>query len=199
MFEIGRIRFRAFGRDDLHLVLNWENHHEGTLYARGQPLVFKNMDQIEKEYEKYLENIDKHRFIVEIVEDCKAIGFASYEDHSHDVKNGNLGAFIGETDYWNKGLGKEITIGLCEMLFFQHRYDRLSAWTSSFNIRAQKVLEQCGFQHSGTSRKSGYLFGKRIDWYMYDQLREEYIPERMKHLEDILPDTEIYLNKFCKL
>ncbi len=199
MLEIGRVRFRVFKREDLHLLECWENFHEGTLYARGQPMVFKNKDEIEKEYEKYLENSDKQRFIIETREDDKAIGFASYEDHSQDVRNATIGAFIGDKTYWNKGFGKEITIGLCEMLFFQHRYDRLSAWTSSVNHRSQHVLQDIGFKHSGTSRKSGYLYGKRIDWYMYDILREEYLPERDKLLDTYIPETEEFVKRHCKL
>ncbi len=199
MLEIGRVRFKAFKREDLHLLESWENFHEGTLYARGQPMVFKNMDEIEKQYEEYLENKNKQRFLVETREDDKAIGFASYEDHSRDVRNATIGAFIGDKDYWNKGIGKEITMGLCEMLFFQHRYDRLSAWTSSINLRSQKVLKKVGFKHSGTSRKSDYLYGKRIDWFMLDILREEYMPERLKLLNTFLDDTQEYIERHCKL
>ncbi len=199
MLEIGRIRLRAFNRDDLHLVECWENFHEGTLYARGQPMVFKNMDEIKKQYEEYLENEDKHRFIIELRENDKAIGFASYEDHSRDVRNATIGAFIGNKEYWNKGLGKEVTLALCEMLFFQHRYDRLSAWSSSINLRSQHVLKDIGFEHSGTSRKSGYLYGKRIDWYMYDILREEYMPERKKLLDTYITETKEYIERHCKL
>ncbi len=199
MLEIGRIRFRPLKREDLHLLEAWENCHECTLYARGKPLVFKNMDEIEKEYEEYLKDTDKHKFVIEMGQDDKAIGFASYKDSSREVRNASIGAFIGEKEYWDQGLGKEITLALCEMLFFHLRYDRVSAWTSSFNHRARGVLEGVGFIHSGTSRKSGYLYGKRIDWYMYDILREEYMPQRRSYFKKYLEEHESYTKDYCTL
>ncbi len=199
MLEIGRIRFRPLKRDDLHLIECWENTPECTLYARGRPLEFKNKDDIEREYEEYLKDAKKHRFIIEMVEDDKVIGFASYKDSSRQVKNASIGAFIGERDFWNLGLGKEITLALCEMLFFHLNYDRVSAWTSAINHRAKGVLESLGFVRSGTSRKSGYLYGKRIDWYMYDLLREEYIPKRQLYLKKYVDEYESYIKNYCTL
>ncbi len=200
MFEIGRLRFRPLIRDDLSFLEKWENSFKVTLYSRGEPLVFKNPEDLEKEFEEYLDNEDKQQFIVEKVEDDKKIGIATYEDNSNAVKNADIGTYIGEEEEWNKGFGKEITLGLCEILFFHENFDRLSAWSSSFNKRARNVLESVGFQHSGKARKSGYLFGKRIDWYMFDLLREEYMEKRDQYLENILGDEkEDYVKNYCKI
>lgn len=199
MFEIGRIRFRPFSREDLSLMEKWENSAQVTLYARCDPLVFKNFEDIERDYEELQKDEDKHRFVIEMIEDEKTIGIATYEDHSNSVRNANVGTYVGNQEYWNKGIGKEITLGLCEILFFHKNYDRLSAWSSAINKRAHKVLEKLGFKMMGKSRKSGYLFGKRIDWYMFDLLREEYMEKRENHLEGILEDKEVYLRDYCKL
>lgn len=199
MFEIGKIRFRPLAREDTASLEKWENEYKVTLYSRGQPLVFKNSDEIEKEYEEYLENEDKKKFIVELTENDKTIGIATYEDHSNSVKNADIGTYIGEKEFWNQGLGKHITLGLCEMLFFHLNYDRLSAWSSSVNKRAHKVLETFGFKKTGRARKSGFLFGKRIDWVMFDLLKEEYIENREELLEKYLDDKEAYIKNYCKL
>lgn len=199
MFEIGNVRFRPLTRDDLPLLEKWENRHECTLYARGKPLVFKNMDDIEEEYEEYQEDDNKHRFIIELIEDEKTIGIATYDDESNLVRNASIGTYIGDQSYWDKGLGKHITLGLCEILFYHLRYDRLYAWSSSINKRAHKVLESFDFQKSGRARKRGYLFGKRIDWVMYDLLREEYMSKREDHLDTYLEDKGDYIKNFCRL
>lgn len=200
MFQIGRINFKPFSEDDLSLINKWENSFKVTLYSRAEPLNFKNSKDIEKEFEEYLENDDKQQFIVGKKENNKKIGIASYTDRSNKVKNADLGTYIGEKDEWNKGLGGEITLGLCEILFFHKNYDRLSAWSASFNKRAQSVLEEVGFKNTGRARKSGYLFGKRIDWLMFDLLRSEYMDRREEILDNILGDRKKeYLNKFCKI
>jgi len=200
MFEIGRIRFRALTRDDLSFLEKWENSFKVTLYARAQPLVFKNTQDIKNEFEEYMENEDKHQFILEKKKDDKKIGIATYRDRSNSVRNAKIGTYIGEPDEWNKGVGREITLGLCEMLFFQKNYDRLSAKSASFNKRAQTVLEDIGFKKTGKSRKSSYLFGKRVDWLMFDFLREEYMPKRQELLEEILGERkEEYIKNTCKI
>lgn len=199
MFEIGRIRFRPFTREDLNLKERWENEYDVTLYARGKPLVFKNRDEIEQDFEKYLENEDKQKFIIELIEDNKCIGTASYEDHSGAVRNADIGTYIGEKEFWNKGIGKEIAFGFLEILIFHKNYDRVVAWSASINKRAHKVLEALGFKKTGVARKSGYLFGKRIDWYMFDQLREEYMENRDEYMDKYLNNKEKYISEHCRL
>ncbi len=200
MFEIGRIRFRAFVKNDLSYLEKWENSREVTLYSRGDPLVFKSTEDIERQFQETLEDEDRHRFMIEMKENGKNIGVATYKERGSKVKNADIGTYIGEQDYWNQSIGKEIALGLCEVLFFHKNFDRLSAWSSSFNKRSHKVLESVGFQNSGRARKSGYVFGKRIDWLMFDLLREEYMSNRESYLEDILgPESEGYVNRQCKI
>lgn len=200
MFEIGRVRFRALREEDITILEKWENTRKVTLFARGRPLVFKNIKDLEKEFEEYMEDEDKHQFIVEMKEDGKKIGIAHYEERVDMVMNASIGTYIGEEEYWNISLGKEITLGLCEILFYHKNFDRVSAWSSSFNKRSHKVLEAVGFQKSGRARKSGYLFGKRIDWLMYDLLRSEYINDREAVLDSILGEKkEDYIISQCKL
>ncbi len=202
MYEIGRIRYRPFEREDLCLMDRWENKHEVTLFARGKPLVFKSIEENERDYEKYLEDKDKTRLVVELmVEDDKDIGIATFKERDGDVREASIGTYIGEQRYWNLGLGKEIALGLCEMMFYQKNYDRLSAWSSSINKRAHKVLEAVGFQLSGRARKSGYLMGRRIDWCMFDLLKEEYMPRRKEYIEKYLTKDQIkaYYENHCSL
>ncbi|MBS3816397.1 MAG: GNAT family N-acetyltransferase [Candidatus Thermoplasmatota archaeon] len=200
MFELGRIRFRPFRKEDLSFLEDWENTREVTLYARGRPLVFKNREDIEGEFEEYQENDDKHRFILEIREHDKIIGIATYKEEINTVKNADVGTYIGEKDYWNQGIGKEITLGLCEILFYHKNFDRVSAWSSSFNKRSHKVIKSVGFKKSGRARKSGYLFGKRVDWLMFDLLREEYMNSRESLLDEILAEKkEEYTLSQCRI
>ncbi len=201
MFEIGRIRFRPLSEEDLNLLQRWESNFKVTLYSRAQPLGFKNEKDIQREFEEYMENKDKDaKFIIEKREDDKKVGTASYKDRSKKIKNASLGTYIGEKDEWNKGLGHEITAGLCEILFFHKNFDRLNAWSASFNKRAQSVLEKVGFKKTGRARKSGYLLGKRIDWLMFDLLREEYMKDREKILEKIFDEKkEEYIKNYCQI
>ncbi len=197
MFEIGKIRFRAMNRDDIPLLENWESEHQVTLFSRGEPLVFKNRDDIENEYEENLKNDDKLVMIIEQIRDDKAIGIATVKKRSGKVKSADIGTYIGEKKFWNKGLGSNVTLGICEMLFFHKNYDRISAWSSSINKRAHNVLKKFGFKKTGIARKSGYMFGKRIDWVFFDLLKEEYMEKRDEYLHEYLENKVSYLKKYC--
>lgn len=199
MFEIGRIRLRTFERDDLALMENWENDFKVTLYSRGQPLVFKNRDRLEEEYDDYIEDEDKVRTIVEMRESDKAIGIATYRDRSNGRRSADIGTYIGEKDFWNRGLGKDITLALCELLFYHKNYQRLSAWSSGLNKRAHKVLQRYGFKKRGGAKKSGFLLGRDVDWYMFDLLKEDYMERRDEYLQDALDDVKTYLDRYCTL
>lgn len=200
MFDIGRIKFEPLSRNDLSILEKWENCFQVTLFSRGEPLVFKNSDDIEKDFEEYMDNEDKQQFILKKKEDNKRIGIATYKDRSWKVRNAKIGTYIGEPDEWNQGIGREIAAGLCEILFFHKNYDRLSAKSATFNKRAQKVLEDVGFKKTGTERKSGYVFGKRIDWEIFDLLREEYMEDRQDILERVLGERkEEYVRNSCKI
>ncbi len=200
MFELGRIRFRPFSEEDLSNLEKWENTRDITLYSRGRPYVFKNINEIKEDFEEYQENEDKQQFVIELKENDKKVGIVNYEKKSDMVRTADIGTYIGEREYWDQGIGKEITLGLCEILIYHKNYDRLSAWSSAFNKRSHKVLKAVGFKKGGRARKSGYLFGKRVDWLMFDILRSEYLNEREAILEKILgEEKERYVVSQCKL
>lgn len=67
------------------------------------------------------------------------------------------------------------------------------------NKRAHKVLERFGFKKTGRARKSGFLFGKRLDWVMFDLLKEEYMGNRQEYLDEFLADKDEYINRACRL
>ncbi len=202
MLEIGRIRFRPLMRDDLSTLAKWKGKLEVTLFSAGEPFLFMNDEDIERDFEDYMDNKNEQRFIIEMRNDDKKIGLAYYRDltNQNKVKNAKIGTYIGEEEYWAKGLGKEITLGLADLLLYHRNFDRLSVMSAAVNKRAHETFEAVGFKKTGRARKKGYLFGKRIDWYLFDLLREEYMSNRDELLDKILGKSkEDYLTNFCSL
>jgi RimJ/RimL family protein N-acetyltransferase len=187
MLEFGPIILRALEKEDVKTLHKWNNDYIVTLYSRGKPFEFKNMLVMEEEIEKNLKDKKKTFLAIEVKKENRLIGTANYEeDRWGGILSSDLGTMLGEKDCWNKGYGKLVTLGLCELLFFWKNFDRLSAWSIEYNKRAHRVLEQIGFVREGIIRKCSFTSGKYWDWYAFGYLKGEYLSKREKILQKIL-------------
>jgi diamine N-acetyltransferase len=189
MFEFGSVRFRAVEKDDLKLLHKWENDFELMFYSRSKPLNFASFAQLEKLYDEWVKDEKELHFVVELVDSKEPIGVARLrrEDWGN-VRNADIGTYIGNKDLWGKGLGKQITAALLEMVFVQLNLERCDAWSVEYNNRAHEVLETCGFKKGSAARQSHFVHGRKWDDYHFDILREEYLKDRLELLKQILGD-----------
>ncbi len=199
MIEIGPIILRAWRRDDLKRVWEWENDFSLMLYSRGKPHSASTPEDVEDYYEEERKNKKRLHYVIELKEESVAIGTAVIRlSDWAGVKDANIGTYI-DKKYWNRGLGKFITLALLEIAFHMSNLERCEACSLEFNKRAHRVLESCGFKMVGRKRKAAYVLGKKWDWYCFDILKEEYMDQREKiirkilgeHAEDYLARTKI--------
>jgi RimJ/RimL family protein N-acetyltransferase len=85
-----------------------------------------------------------------------------------------FGIFIGEKKYWGKGYGKEATMLILDYGFNVLNLHNIILRVYSFNKRAIKLYEQCGFKIIGKRRESRTIAGKRYDIILMDILSTEY-------------------------
>ncbi len=196
MLEFGPIKLRAWEREDLKKVHEWENDFETMLYSRGMPQQVKSYDAVVKYYEKEMEREDRLHYIVELRDSREAIGTAVIRlENWGGVRRGNIGTYI-DKNYWNKGLGKIITLALLEISFYHLNLEKCEACSIEYNKRAHRVLENCGFKRYGIERKSAFVLGRKWDWHCFDILREEYMQMRKELFSKILKeDKDEYMEK----
>jgi len=201
MFELGDIRFRPVEKDDLKLLYKWENDFELMMYSRSKPLNFVSMEQLERQYDKWMKENKEIHFIVELIDTNEPIGTAVIrKEEWSNVKNADIGTYIGKKEYWGKGYGKQITVALLEMCFIFLNMERCEAWSVEYNTRAHKTLETCGFKKGGVMRQTVLVNGKKWNSYHFDMLREEYINIRQGLLGKTLGEKlDKYLKKHCGL
>jgi RimJ/RimL family protein N-acetyltransferase len=201
MFELGDIRFRPVEKDDLKLLHKWENDFELMMYSRSKPLNFVSMEQLERQYDKWMKENKETHFIVELIDTNKPIGTAVIrKEEWSNVKNADIGTYIGKKEYWGKGYGKQITVALLEMCFIFLNMERCEAWSVEYNTRAHKTLEACGFTKGGVMRQTVLVNGKKWNSYHFDMLREEYTNIRQGLLGKTLGEKlDNYLKKHCGL
>jgi len=201
MFELGDIRFRPVEKDDLKLLYKWENDFELMMYSRSKPLNFVSMEQLERQYDKWMKENKEIHFIVELIDTNEPIGTAVIrKEEWSNVKNADIGTYIGKKEYWGKGYGKQITVALLEMCFIFLNMERCEAWSVEYNTRAHKTLETCGFKKGGVMRQTVLVNGKKWNSYHFDMLREEYTNIRQGLLGKTLGEKlDNYLKKHCGL
>lgn len=195
------IRFRPVEKDDLKLLHKWENDFELMMYSRSKPLNFVSMEQLERQYDKWMKEDKEVHFIVELVDTNEPIGTAVIrKEEWSNVKNADIGTYIGKKEYWSKGYGKQITVALLEMCFIFLNMERCEAWSVEYNTRAHKTLETCGFKKGGVMRQTVLVNGKKWNSYHFDILREEYTNIRQGLLGKTLGEKlDKYLKKHCSL
>jgi RimJ/RimL family protein N-acetyltransferase len=115
------------------------------------------------------------------------VGVARIERQEQgNVRSADIGTYIGNKEYWGRGLGKQITVALLEIAFIQLNIERCEAWSVEYNTRAHTVLESCRLKKGGALRQAAYVNGKKWDVYHFDILREEYMAARVDLIKEVL-------------
>ena len=97
------------------------------------------------------------RFVIE-THDGKMIGTCMYYDIDNIRGQAELGIMIGDKNYWNHGYGTDVVTALTSHIFDTTPIKRIYLHTLTWNLRAQKSFEKCGFVSVKQTRRSGYDF-----------------------------------------
>ena len=104
----------------------------------------------------------------------KLIGNCSLFDISHINRKAELGIFIGDKTYWNKGFGTEAIELIIDYGFNILNLHNIWLEVYSFNKRAIKSYEKAGFQIIGKRREAKIINGKKYDEIYMDILSSEF-------------------------
>jgi len=85
-----------------------------------------------------------------------------------------IGIFIGNKNFWNKGYGTEALSLLLDFGFKVLNLHNISLRVVSFNPRAIKVYEKIGFKIIGKMRESILMGNERYDMIYMDILNNEF-------------------------
>ncbi len=97
------------------------------------------------------------RFAIETI-DGRHIGNCSYFNVDETSKEAEFGIMIGDRAYWNQGYGTDAILTLLNRVFSQTKLERIYLKTLSWNVRAQRCFEKCGFATCGELVRGEYKF-----------------------------------------
>ncbi|GBU28227.1 acetyltransferase [Treponema sp. R8-4-B8] len=156
--------------NDVEKFTEWLNDIEVTKYL----IVYPNIISIENE-KGFLEKLSKeHTYSIIDNGTNELIGNCGYGSIDNINQTAEVGIFIGNKKYWNKGYGTEALSLLLDYGFKALNLHNIYLRVYSFNERAIKSYEKVGFKIIGKIREALLRNNERHDIILMDILYNEY-------------------------
>lgn len=168
------VRLREYKREDIKLAQDYVNDPEvKRLLHPGIPYLYTFEDE-----QKWFDNLsatnDEYSFAIESLEDNKYIGGCGINKINWKNSVAEVGVFIGDKDKWGKGYGTDAMRILIKFIFEQMNINKIKLNVFSFNQRAIKSYEKCGFKTEGVLRQEVFRDGRYHDDVVMAILKEDY-------------------------
>jgi RimJ/RimL family protein N-acetyltransferase len=155
--------------DDFEQYTEWMNDLEITsnLGTSSSVLALHS----EKEF---LDKLSRsHNYAIIDKETDTLIGNCGFHKVNHEERNAEIGIFIGNKNFWNKGYGSEAMKLLMGYGFNYLNLRNIMLKVFSFNERGIAAYKKCGFKEIGRRRNSLSMNGKEYDDVYMDVLDNE--------------------------
>lgn len=172
MLEGEKVRLWAVEREDLLKNYIWQND-PNVIYLAGLRPYPKSFFEIENWYNDLLSNPTVKSFAIKTKEG-EYIGNIELSEIDFRIRKAELGIFIGEGDFLNKGYGRDAVNVLLKFAFKQMNLNRVSVKIVEYNQKAVEFFQECGFQKEGILKQAFYYDNKYYNIILYGLLKEEY-------------------------
>lgn len=102
------------------------------------------------------------------------IGHTGLYQLDHRVRKAEFAIMIGDKNYWNKGIGTQVTKAVIDFGFKQLNLHRISLYVLASNPRAVHVYQKIGFQQEGILRDNQFKNGQYLDVIVMSILETEW-------------------------
>ena len=163
--------------DDYEYFVKWENDPEVTKYLTFDENRTYEDVVTEAIYNKF--SREKLDFTIVDRESGKPIGrifISKIDTHSDSLDITKF--YIGETQFWGKGVAREIMNELLEYCFTFLHMERVTLDYYTGNKRAYTLYESLGFEKEGVARNATKKDGKYYDLHLMSMLRSEFFGDK---------------------
>ncbi|SHJ72490.1 Protein N-acetyltransferase, RimJ/RimL family [Clostridium amylolyticum] len=174
MYYGNKIKLREYKREDIALAYSYVNDMEvKRLLVTDVP--FPTIyEQEESWFESLLKEKNNYNFAIEDLETGSYIGGCGINNLDWLNRVATIGIMIGDKRYWGKGYGTDAIKVLNKFIFQQMNINKIKLNVFSFNERARKCYEKCGFQVEGILRQELFRDGEYHDEYVMGLLLEDW-------------------------
>ena len=170
-----RVRLRAIEKEDLPAFVRWLNDPE--VRRNLDIIVPLSIGQEEKWYTDILSRpVEEYPLCIEIKEgkDWLVVGNLGFMKIDKHNRSAEVGIFIGDKRFWNKGYGTEAMKLLVGYGFDILNFHSINLHVYETNPRAKRSYEKAGFTVDGRLREARYLEGKYVDIFIMSILKSEW-------------------------
>ncbi|HXH74711.1 MAG TPA: GNAT family protein [Bacteriovoracaceae bacterium] len=167
--------FRELKPSDIQHFNQWAFDKEAIKYSMTKFHQMSSLDHVRDWYSSTLD--DSKCFQLGIVDpkSDQLIGYAGIAGINKVDGNGEYFIFIGNKDYWGKGIALAVTKKIIEYGFQKMDLHRIFLTASSKNPGAIKAYVKSGFKHEGIMREAFYRGDEYSDKVIMGILHDEFI------------------------
>ena len=178
LFESARLRLAPPDPEkDAETESRWTHEPEYHRLISVEPMRPLSPGQIKKKYEeaeKEPPRPNRFAFTLRLRADDRFLGFARLEHVEWNNGNGTLALGLGAPTDWRQGYGTEALQLLLRYAFEELNLHRLTAQVFEYNLGAQRLFTNAGFQLEARQRQALFRDGRRCDKLVYGLLREDW-------------------------
>lgn len=152
--------------------VTWLNDSEVNQYLETKWSV-QNIDSIRKFVESQRENNHSVLFAIVDKNNEKHIGNIKIGPIHSYYHHADISYFIGDKDYWHKGIATEAIKLVTNFGFIELKLHRIEAGAYDCAVGSWRALEHCGFKREGVFKEQVLFEGSYIDVYRYAILEPE--------------------------
>lgn len=162
--------------ENLTPFYKWIRDEEAIIYSLS---IFQGMKTDQQIKDWYSQSINDNRNSNHgIFVDGVFVGYAGISKISNINKSGEYFIFIGDKDYWGKGIGTQVTQMIVEMGFKELGLNRIMLSVSVPNVAGAKAYERTGFVLEGRFREAALRNGEYHDKLVMSILKSEWIENK---------------------
>ncbi|SHI20948.1 GNAT family N-acetyltransferase [Sporanaerobacter acetigenes] len=164
MYYGEKVCLRAYREEDIPKATSFVNDEElKKLLVTNVPFPMTLWEEEEWVKSQKSSQDGSYNFAIEDIETKKYIGGCGIQEVNWLSRVATVGIMIGDKEYWGKGYGTDAMKVLMNFIFNNMNIRKIRLSTFSFNMRARKSYEKCGFEVEGILKDEIFKDGKYYD------------------------------------
>ncbi|WP_077368750.1 GNAT family N-acetyltransferase [Anaerosalibacter sp. Marseille-P3206] len=164
MYYGEKVCLRAYREEDVPKATSFVNDEElKKLLVTNIPFPMTLWEEEEWVKSQKSSQNGSYNFAIEDIETKKYIGGCGIQEVNWLSRVATVGIMIGDKEYWGKGYGTDAMKVLMDFIFNKMNIRKIRLSTFSFNMRARKSYEKCGFEVEGILKDEIFKDGKYYD------------------------------------
>jgi RimJ/RimL family protein N-acetyltransferase len=168
------IELKPLQPDGFEPFCKWLNDEEVIKYSLSKFKKLNTRQEIKEWYSGLFNETNVFQLGIYFKANQQLIGHAGISKLSKTNHSGEYFIFIGEKDFWEKGIATEATKKFIEIGFTKLNLNRIMLTVSEFNVGGIRAYQNAGFKEEGRLRQACFRDKKYHDKIVMSILKQEW-------------------------